>query len=55
MIKQVYPQETYALLASGNYVIMACVAHNRTEKEVFDVLRGLYADTQLDEASTFLF
>jgi len=55
MLKMVYALETYALLAIGNYVIMACVAHNRTEREVFDVLRGLHDDIRVDEESTFLF
>jgi hypothetical protein len=54
MIKKVMPLETYALLAVNGYVIMATVAHNRTEKEIFDVLRGVYDDAKNDEESTFL-
>ena len=55
MMKKVYALQTYALLAVGNYVIMATVAHNRTEKEVFEVLRALYEDVKIEEDSTFLF
>ena len=54
MLKKVYALETYALIATGNYVIMATVAHNRTEKEVFEVLRSIYEDAKGDEESTFL-
>lgn len=49
MIKKVYALETYALLGIGNYIVMATVAHNRTEREVFEVLRGLYEDIKVDE------
>jgi len=55
MLKKVYALETYALLAVGNYVIMAKVAQNRTERDVFDVLRSLYEDTKIDEENTFMF
>lgn len=54
MLKKVMTLETYALLAVGGYVIMATVAHNRTEKEVFEVLRGVYEDARGEEESTFL-
>lgn len=55
MIKKVYQIDTFALLATGNYVIMAKVAHNRTEKEAFDVLRNLNEDIKVDEESSFIF
>ncbi len=48
--------ETYALLAPDeNYVVMAVIAHNRTEKDVYDILKELYEDTKYDEESTFIF
>jgi hypothetical protein len=39
MLKKVYALETYALLgADENYVVMATISHNRTEKDTFEVL-----------------
>lgn len=54
MLKKVYHLETYALLAINGYVVMATVAHNRTERDIFDVLKGLYEDVKIDEESSFL-
>ncbi len=56
LLKKVYALETYALLAPDeNYVVMAVIAHNRTEKDIYDILKSLYEDTKFDEESTFLF
>jgi hypothetical protein len=55
MIKKVYTLETYALYAREDYVVMATIAHNRTEREVFDILKTIYEDMRVDEESTFLF
>lgn len=54
MLKKVYALETYALIAVENYVIMATVAHNRTDQDVFEVLRGLYKDLIVDEEGSFI-
>ena len=55
MLKKVYALETYALLgANENYVIMATIAHNRTEKDTFEVLQALYEDAKIDQESTFI-
>ncbi len=54
LIKKVYAIETYALYAKENYVIMATIAHNRTEKTVGEVLESLYEDAKIDEESNFI-
>ncbi len=55
MLKKVFALETYALLgADEDYVVMATISHNRTEKDSFEVLRSLYEDAKIDEESTFI-
>ena len=34
-----HPLETFGLMASKGLIVMACVAHNRTSKSVYDVLQ----------------
>ena len=55
MFKKVFAMETYALLARGNYVILASIAHNRTESDIFEILRGLHDDLKVDEHGSFIF
>jgi hypothetical protein len=55
MIKKVYPLQTFALFAKEPYVLMATIAHNRTEKDVFEVLKQLYEDVKASEEEAFLF
>ena len=55
MLKKVYALETYALLGGDeNYVIMAVIAHNQTEKDTFEILQALYEDAKIDEESAFI-
>ena len=37
-ITQKYALETYCLLAKGELVILACIAHNRTSRNVGDIM-----------------
>jgi len=39
LIKKKTHHYTYALLAKGDYVAMACIAHDHTQREAGDILR----------------
>ena len=38
LITQKYALETYGLLAKGEVIVMVCVAHNRTSKNVGEIM-----------------
>jgi len=46
--------ESYALLSNGDYVIMATIAHNRTNKDVREICVNILEDVRLDEDSCFI-
>lgn len=53
-IKKVYAIETYALFASNDFVIMAVIAHNRTNKDIGEILNNILEDARLEEESCFI-
>ena len=54
IIKKMYAIETYVLYAVGEWVVMAMVAHNRTNKDMGEVCMNILEDAKLEEESCFL-
>jgi hypothetical protein len=54
LLKKVFAIETYALFAINELVIMATIAHNRTNKEVSEICQHIYDDVRADIASHFI-
>lgn len=54
LIKKMFALDTYVLFAQGDYIIMATVNHNRTNKDMGEVCANLIEDAKIDEESCFL-
>ena len=54
MITQKYALETYGLLAKGDIIILACVAHNRTSKSIGDILNEQHSQARQEKERKFL-
>ena len=54
ILKKVYHLETYALCAINEFVIMATITHNRTDKETREIFQQLYVDVREEEKSCFI-
>lgn len=53
-IKKVYAIDTYALYAANEWVIMAMVAHNRTNKDMGEICMNILEDAKMEGDSCFL-
>ena len=54
MIKKVYAIDTYVLYAVNEWVVMAHVAHNRTNKDMGEICTNIIEDAKLEEDSCFI-
>lgn len=54
MIKKTYQIETYVLFAQGDFIIMATINHNRTNKQIGEICTTLIEDAKIDDESCFI-
>lgn len=54
MIKKVFAIDTYVLYAVNEWVVMAQIAHNRTNKDIGEICTNLIEDAKMEEESAFL-
>lgn len=55
LLQKVFAIETYVLFAINELVIMATIAHNRSNKDVSEICQHIYDDVRADIASHFIF
>lgn len=53
-ITQKFALETYGLLAKGDFIILVCVAHNRTSKYIGDILNEQLALARQEKERKFI-
>ena len=46
--------ETYALYSTGEFVVLATIAHNRTNRDTKDICQGVIDDIRFEENSCFI-
>lgn len=49
-----YQIETYVIYVKGDWVVMATIAHNRTNKEIGEICQDILDDAKIDEESCFI-
>lgn len=54
MIKKVYAIETFVLYGVNDWVVMAMVAHNRTNKDMGEICMNILEDAKMEEDSCFI-
>ena len=54
LIKKVCTMETYALYSTGEFVVLATIAHNRTNRDTKDICQGVIDDIRFEENSCFI-
>jgi hypothetical protein len=54
LLKKVFAIETYCLYAVGDYVVMATITHNRTNKTIGEICMHIVEDVKMDEESCFI-
>ena len=46
--------ETYALYSTGDFVVLATIAHNRTDRDATEICQGVIDDIRYEENSCFI-
>ena len=54
-IKKVYPIDTFVIYSKEQWVVMAQIAHNRTNLEVGEIMENIIQDTEIEETNSFIF